>query len=56
MITGHAIINGIHDIMVLTDVRFRAGTLGSAEGEKFARAVKRALHEKKPFVAVHHAT
>jgi len=53
MITGHAIINGIHVIMVLTDVRFRAGTLGSAEGEKFARAVKRALHEKKPFVAVH---
>jgi acetyl-CoA carboxylase carboxyl transferase subunit beta len=53
MITGYAMINGRHVVMVLTDVRFRAGTLGSAEGEKFCRAVKRALREKKPLVAVH---
>jgi len=53
MITGYAFINGIPVVMVLTDVRFRAGTLGSAEGEKFWRAVKRAMREKKPLVAVH---
>jgi acetyl-CoA carboxylase carboxyl transferase subunit beta len=53
MITGHALIAGYPVIMVLTDVRFRAGTLGSAEGEKFIRAVKRALREKKPIIAVH---
>jgi acetyl-CoA carboxylase carboxyl transferase subunit beta len=34
-------------------VRFRAGTLGSAEGEKFCRAVKRAMRESRPIVAVH---
>jgi acetyl-CoA carboxylase carboxyl transferase subunit beta len=53
MITGHALIRGRPVIMILTDVRFRAGTLGGAEGEKFTRAVKRALREKKPIVAVH---
>jgi len=53
MITGYALIGGIHVVMICTDVRFRAGTLGSAEGEKFCRAVKRALREKKPLVAVH---
>jgi acetyl-CoA carboxylase carboxyl transferase subunit beta len=53
MITGHALVNGLPVIMILTDIRFRAGTLGGAEGEKFVRAVKRALHEKRPIVAVH---
>ena len=53
MITGYAQINGIPVVLVFTDVRFRAGTLGSAEGEKFYRAVKRAMREKKPLVAVH---
>ena len=53
MITGYAHINGIPVVMVFTDVRFRAGTLGSAEGEKFYRAIKRAIREKKPLVAVH---
>jgi acetyl-CoA carboxylase carboxyl transferase subunit beta len=53
MITGHALINGRPVVMVMTDVRFRAGTLGGAEGEKFVRAVKRALREKRPIIAVH---
>ncbi len=53
MITGYAHINGHPVVAIFTDVRFRAGTLGSAEGEKFCRAVKRALREKKPIVAVH---
>jgi acetyl-CoA carboxylase carboxyl transferase subunit beta len=53
MITGYAMINGHHVVMILTDVRFRAGTLGSAEGEKFCRAVKRALRDRKPIVAIH---
>jgi acetyl-CoA carboxylase carboxyl transferase subunit beta len=53
MITGYALIGGTPVILILTDVRFRAGTLGSAEGEKFCRAVKRAVREKKPIVAVH---
>ena len=53
MITGYAHINGIPVVIVFSDVRFRAGTLGSAEGEKFYRAVKRAMREKKPLVAVH---
>ena len=53
MITGYAHIDGVPVVLVLTDVRFRAGTLGSAEGEKFYRAVKRAMREKKPLVAVH---
>ena len=53
MITGHAFIGGVPVVATFTDVRFRAGTLGGAEGEKFCRAVKRALREKKPLVAVH---
>jgi acetyl-CoA carboxylase carboxyl transferase subunit beta len=53
MITGYATIGGNPVVMILTDVRFRAGTLGSAEGEKFCRAVKRAIRERKPIVAVH---
>jgi acetyl-CoA carboxylase carboxyl transferase subunit beta len=53
MITGYALIGGTPVVLILTDVRFRAGTLGSAEGEKFSRAVKRAIREKKPIVAVH---
>ncbi|MFW6139030.1 MAG: carboxyl transferase domain-containing protein [Spirochaetota bacterium] len=53
MITGYALVNGHPVVVILTDVRFRAGTLGSAEGEKFCRAVKRAMREKKPLVAVH---
>jgi acetyl-CoA carboxylase carboxyl transferase subunit beta len=53
MITGYALVNGHPVVLILTDVRFRAGTLGSAEGEKFVRAVKRAHREKKPIVAVH---
>jgi acetyl-CoA carboxylase carboxyl transferase subunit beta len=53
MITGYALIDGHHVVLICTDVRFRAGTLGSAEGEKFCRAVKRALREKKPIVAIH---
>jgi acetyl-CoA carboxylase carboxyl transferase subunit beta len=53
MISGYALIGGIPVVALFTDVRFRAGTLGSAEGEKFCRAVKRAMREKKPIVAVH---
>jgi acetyl-CoA carboxylase carboxyl transferase subunit beta len=53
MITGRALISGHPVIMILTDVRFRAGTLGGAEGEKLCRAVKIAMREKKPVVAVH---
>ncbi len=53
MIPGYALIKGRPVVAVFTDVRFRAGTLGSAEGEKFLRAVKRAMREKKPLVAVH---
>jgi acetyl-CoA carboxylase carboxyl transferase subunit beta len=53
MITGYANINTVPVVAIFTDVRFRAGTLGSAEGEKFIRAVKRALREKKPVIAVH---
>jgi acetyl-CoA carboxylase carboxyl transferase subunit beta len=53
MITGYATIGGNPVVMILTDVLFRAGTLGSAEGEKFCRAVKRAMREHRPIVAVH---
>jgi acetyl-CoA carboxylase carboxyl transferase subunit beta len=53
MITGYAHISGVPVVAIFSDVRFRAGTLGGAEGEKFVRAVKRALREKKPIVAVH---
>jgi acetyl-CoA carboxylase carboxyl transferase subunit beta len=53
MITGYALMEGVPVVAVFTDVRFRAGTLGSAEGEKFCRAVKRAMREKKPLVTVH---
>jgi acetyl-CoA carboxylase carboxyl transferase subunit beta len=53
MITGHAFIGGVPVVAAFMDIRFRAGTLGSAEGEKFCRAVKRAMREKKPLVAVH---
>jgi acetyl-CoA carboxylase carboxyl transferase subunit beta len=53
MISGYAHVGGIPVVAVFTDVRFRAGTLGSAEGEKFCRAVKRAMRERKPLVAVH---
>ena len=53
LITGHAFIGGVPVVAAFMDIRFRAGTLGSAEGEKFCRAVKRAMREKKPLVAVH---
>jgi len=53
MITGYALVGGIPVVMILTDIRFRAGTLGSAEGEKFYRAIKRARREKKPLIAIH---
>ncbi len=51
--TGRAKIDGQDVIMVLMDFNFRAGTLGSAEGEKYVRAVERAMRERIPVVGVY---
>ncbi|TKB25530.1 acetyl-CoA carboxylase carboxyl transferase subunit alpha/beta [Desulfopila sp. IMCC35006] len=54
--TFHAKINGIQIIVAMLYSDFRNGTVGSAEGEKFAQACALARRKKRPFLAYIHTT
>ncbi len=54
--TFHAKINGIQIIVSMLYSDFRNGTVGSAEGEKFAQACALAKRKKRPFLAYIHTT
>lgn len=54
--TFHAKINGIKIIVAMLYSDFRNGTVGSAEGEKFAQACNLAKRKKRPFLAYIHTT
>ncbi len=54
--TFHAKINGIQIIVSMLYSDFRNGTVGSAEGEKFAQACALAKRNKRPFLAYIHST
>jgi acetyl-CoA carboxylase carboxyl transferase subunit beta len=52
VISGECKINGISTQLVVFDFAFMGGSLGSVEGEKIARAVKRAIKNKQGLVIV----
>lgn len=54
--TFHAKIDGIQIIVSMLYSDFRNGTVGSAEGEKFAQACALAKRKKRPFLAYVHTT
>ncbi len=51
-ISGECKINGIETQLVVFDFSFMGGSLGSVEGEKIVRAVKRAINKKLGLVIV----
>ena len=51
-ISGECKINGIPTQIVVFDFNFMGGSLGSVEGEKIARAVKRAIEKNQGLVIV----
>ncbi len=54
--TFHAKVNGIQIIVAMLYSDFRNGTVGSAEGEKFAQACALAKRKKRPLLAYIHTT
>ncbi|PIE65606.1 MAG: acetyl-CoA carboxylase carboxyl transferase subunit alpha/beta [Desulfobacterales bacterium] len=54
--TFHAKVNGIQIIVSMLYSDFRNGTVGSAEGEKFAQACALAKRKKRPLLAYIHTT
>ncbi len=52
VVTGRARIKDVPVILAIMDFAFMGGSMGSAVGEKVARAAERALSERIPFVAV----
>ena len=52
----HAKVNGIQIIVSMLYSDFRNGTVGSAEGEKFAQACALAKRKKRPLLAYVHTT
>ena len=52
VISGECKINGIETQLVVFDFNFMGGSLGSVEGEKIARAVKRAINKNQGLVIV----
>ncbi|EDM23665.1 acetyl-CoA carboxylase, carboxyltransferase subunit beta [Caminibacter mediatlanticus] len=52
VISGECEINGIPTQLVVFDFNFMGGSLGSVEGEKIARAVKRAITNEQGLVIV----
>ncbi len=52
VISGECKIDGILSQLVVFDFSFMGGSLGSAEGEKIVRAIKRALDKLTPLVIV----
>lgn len=51
-ISGEGKINGKSVQIVVFDFNFMGGSLGSVEGEKILRAVKRAIEKKQPLIIV----
>jgi len=47
VVSGEMSINGINAQVVIFDFKFMGGSLGSVEGEKIVRAVKRAIEKKQ---------
>jgi acetyl-CoA carboxylase carboxyl transferase subunit beta len=54
--TFHAKVNGIQIIVSMLYSDFRRGTVGSAEGEKFAQACALAKRKKRPLLSYVHTT
>jgi acetyl-CoA carboxylase carboxyl transferase subunit beta len=52
VVSGRAKIKGTDVMLVIMDFAFMGGSMGSAVGEKIARAAELALEEKLPLVAV----
>jgi acetyl-CoA carboxylase carboxyl transferase subunit beta len=51
-IAGECSINGVNTQLVVFDFSFMGGSLGSVEGEKINRAVKRAIDKKQGLVII----
>ncbi len=54
--TFEADIKGIRVVVAVLLARFRGGSVGAAEGEKFSRAVEQARRKHMPFLAYVHGT
>ncbi len=52
VISGEALINGYAVVLVIMDFSFMGGSMGSAVGEKVARAAEIALEKKVPLIIV----
>ena len=52
VISGEARINGLDVELVVFNFAFMGGSLGSVEGEKISRAVKRSIEKKYPLIIV----
>lgn len=52
VISGEGQINNIDIGLIVFDFSFMGGSLGSVEGEKISRAVKRCIKAKKPLIIV----
>ncbi|CZE45735.1 acetyl-CoA carboxylase, carboxyltransferase subunit beta [Campylobacter geochelonis] len=52
VISGEAKINGVDVELVVFDFAFMGGSLGSVEGEKIVRAVKRCIEKRRALVIV----
>lgn len=50
MVTGTCTIEGIELVLAVMDFSFMGGSMGSVVGEKFTRAVERAIEHKLPLV------
>jgi len=50
MVTGVGTINGIKMVLAVMDTNFMMGSMGTAVGEKFVRAVQLAISEQLPLV------
>lgn len=50
VITGKCKINGLETVIAVMDSRFFMGSMGSAVGEKLARAVEIAIEERLPII------
>ncbi|MDQ7032133.1 MAG: carboxyl transferase domain-containing protein [Desulfonauticus sp.] len=55
-LTFEASVKGIEVVVAVLMAKFRGGTVGAAEGEKFIRAVEKANLKHRPFIAYVHGT
>lgn len=52
VISGEGKVNGLSIQLVVFDFAFMGGSLGSVEGEKIVRAIRRSMDKKQPLVIV----